>query len=109
MVSALVLGEDLAGLMKLGVTLTAPVLECYLVAQAPMVLVPRDARFLGSVWDAEARTLTVRLSGRGKTTLMLAHSAEPKSAANAVKTGISDGRIHYSVALNGATEITFQF
>ncbi len=109
MASALVLGEDLKSLMKVGATLTAPVLECYLVSQAPKVLVPRGARFLGSEWDDAAKRLTVRLAGEGTTTLMLAHCGEPKSVAGAEKTAVSEGRIQYSVVLRGAGEIAFQF
>ena len=104
------LGEDLSSLMNVGVTLTAPVLECYLVAQAPKVLAPRAARFLGSEWDAAAKKLTVRLSGRGKAKLGLAHSAEPAAVrGNVLGKEASDGRIFYTVALDGETEITLQF
>jgi hypothetical protein len=109
MASALVVGEKLKSLMDVGVTLTGPVLEFYLVSQAPKVLVPRDARFLGSEWDDAAKKLTLHLAGKGRTTVMLAHSTEPKSVTGAAKSGVSNGRIHYSAALAGPTEVVFQF
>jgi len=110
MVCSLVLRENLSSLMDVGVTLTAPVLECYLVAQAPKLLVPRRARFLGSVWDTRAKTLTVRLAGEGRVKLGLAHSAKPTSVAPKVlKTETSPGRRFFTVKLRGETEITFQF
>ena len=110
MVCALVLGEDLSSLMKVDVTLTAPVLESYLVAQAPMVLVPRRARFLGTTWDAAARRLTVLLSGKGRVPVELAHCGEPTEVStNASLKRSSDARRTYDVSLKGETELTFQF
>ena len=109
MVRAIVLDEGAGALKDLGVVATAPVLECCLVGMAPMVLAPREARFLGSEWDAAAKTLTVRLSGNGRSTLMLAHAAEPREVSNAAKVASADGRIRYSVSLKGVTEITFRF
>ena len=50
------------------VTATGPVLECFLASMAPLLLVPRDARFLGAVWDDQAKALKLRLSGGGQNT-----------------------------------------
>jgi len=111
MLASLVLGEDVKSLLKGKALLTAPVLECFLVSMAPKVLVPRDVKFLGSVWDAKAKTLTVTLGGKGTTTLGLAHSAKPKNVV-AKKLGrivASEGRIFYTVGLEGATEIVFSW
>ncbi|KPL03060.1 MAG: hypothetical protein AMK75_01940 [Planctomycetes bacterium SM23_65] len=110
MVCALVLDEPLASLMDVGVTLTAPVLECCLVSCAPKLLVPRDARFLGAAWDTAARTLTVQLAGKGKFTLGFAHSEEPTCVgAKVLKKDVTEGRVFYTVKLDGETEVTFQF
>ncbi|HUW57045.1 MAG TPA: hypothetical protein VMZ92_10445, partial [Planctomycetota bacterium] len=110
MTCALVLGEDLASLTAVGVPLTAPVLECYLVSRAPKLLVPRDVRFLGSTWDARTKCLTVRLAGKGATTLAFAHAEPPKACSvKPCQISTSDGRVSCTLRLDGETEAVFQF
>jgi len=111
MVESMVLGHDVKSLLKGKALLTAPVLECFLVSMAPKVLVPRDVKFLGSVWDDRAKTLTVTLSGKGRTTLALAHGKRPKKirTKKLIKTSETEGRIFYTVALDRPTEIIFSW
>ncbi|MFC1581986.1 hypothetical protein ACFL4W_00470 [Planctomycetota bacterium] len=109
-ISALILGERVESLTRTGVPVTAPVLESLLVSLAPLTLVPRDADFKGTVWDAASRTLTVRLAGKGTTTVMLAHSAKPREVMGPVeKTEEAEGRLIYTVKLSADTQITFKF
>ncbi len=110
MVSALVNGDSVDKVMNFGKTVTGPVLECCLVSMAPRVLLPRGARFIGSVWDDRAKTMTVRLSGKGRFTVGLAHSQKPVSVKGACgKATVGDGRMFYPVQLNGEGEIVFGF
>jgi hypothetical protein len=110
MVTALVLGESPESLSRVGVTVTGPVLECMLVAMAPLVLVPRDAEFCGTVWDAASRTLTVTLYGRGRTTVQLAHAETPREVSdNVIKTEEQENRTVYTVKLSGETQVVFKF
>ena len=111
MISALLLGEDTKSLLRVKAPLTAPVLECMLVSMAPRLLVPRDATFLGSVWDDRARTLTVTLAGKGDTTLGLTQSGKPKEVRTQklLKTIETEDRIFYTVVLDGPTEIVFSW
>jgi len=110
MVSALVLGEDVRGILGLGAPLTGPVLECCLVALAPRLLVARDVEFIDSVWDDAAKTLTVKLSGKGPTTLAFAHSGRPKVVAGrAALKSADDARATFEARLDGVTELAFQW
>lgn len=72
---------DLAGLMN---EISGPVAEAILVAGAPMVVVPTDARFRGSEYDAKAKELTVRLTApTDGLTLEVVWPEEPKSVQGA--------------------------
>ena len=95
--------------MNVGAPLTAPVLESVLVSMAPKVLAPRDVQFLGSVWDDAAKTLTLRLRGKGKTSVGLAHSGEPVSVSPPLQAQRADGGVFYDVELNGETEIVLGY
>ena len=52
----------MADLARLSPELSGPVMEALLVAGAPMAIIPTQAAFGGSVWDAKRRLLTLRLN-----------------------------------------------
>ena len=110
MVSSLVLAEDVPTLAEAGAPLSGPVLECFLVSMAPLLLVPRDACFLGAVWDDQAKALKLRLSGDGPTTVALAH-AQPatKTVPAPLEVVRQEGRVLYRFDLSGPTDIVFEF
>jgi len=110
MVSALILGEDASALTDVGAPLTGPVLECFLTSMAPLLLVPRDAQFLGAVWDDRGKTLRLRLSADGPTTVALAHAREAARTVPApVEVDRREGRVLYRFDLSGPTDIVFEF
>ena len=110
MVAALVLGQDVAALKDVAAPLTGPVLECFLASMAPLLLVPREAQFHGAAWDDQAKTLKLRLSGDGPTTVALAHAQD---ATRTVPTPLEvlrqEGRLLYRFVLSGPTDIVFEF
>ena len=110
MVAAVVLGESVEAILNSGGPLTGPVLECLLVSMAPMLLVPRDVEFIGSVWDDGAKTLAVTLAGEGRAALAFAHSGTPEVVSGPV-VGVkgSEGRVEFTAQLDGETELVFRW
>jgi hypothetical protein len=108
---ALVSGDDIRPLMKgIKVPLTGPVLESFLVSLAPRVLVPRDVRFGGVTWDHRCKTLTVKLEGRGRTSIAFPNDRLPHHASPLpLKIERRGGYHHYHVDLSGPTTLVFRF
>ena len=61
-VRSILLREPLEKLLGYTTELSGPVMECFLVASAPMVVFPMTAKFRGVQYDARSRRLTIRFS-----------------------------------------------
>jgi hypothetical protein len=110
MVATFVLGQDASVLRDVGAPLTGPVLACCLVSLAPLLLVPRDAHFLGSIWDDEANALKLSLSADGPTTIALAHARDStKVAPVPLEVVRQEDPVLYWFGLSGPTDIIFEF
>ncbi|MCC7145431.1 MAG: hypothetical protein IT443_03220 [Phycisphaeraceae bacterium] len=84
-VRSILLREPLDKLLGYTAELTGPVMECYLVAHAPMVLYPTQARFRGVRFDAAGRQLVIPIAGEKDQLLsfLVIHAQPPTSVVGA--------------------------
>lgn len=84
---ALLLREPLDKLLSYSAALSGPVLECFLVARAPMVIFPTSARFRGVTFDAATGELRVQWSAPSGRVLelLVADERRPSSVTGATR------------------------
>ena len=85
-VRSMVLRDPMDEMMKLipAADYTGPVMESFLVAGAPMVIIPTQAKFAGNVWDARKKRLTIRMDApTADLELAIIWPAHPRTIENA--------------------------